>query len=519
MAGRVPLDTALITQRRADMPMQQLNVADIQAQQQQGAAIASGVGSTGKMLAAIAQQGKESDIKADQAALSMYAKSKVRAADEAAGKTSDPKEVKRIYDEAYKSIDGYVRGSTDGVPHIKWSDHEQQAQLDVLGIKDRVLDKAQSRTLQIYKSDTQAKAENLYEQSIAIGDMEGVEEAASILVDGGLRTPEEKKLMISEAKSAITKQNKAVEYNKFTAEMSELAFMKETDEITNSQEIDALKDIQSQLDTVHEDNRPVLEARVYSRLTKAYKQEKKELNDGFKRIASGLSSGSYDENELRHFLSGRVNDYDDLLLVAKSAEKTLAEFKPAAGRKGGAVDVLLAVEEAANGLPIGDAVKKMKDSNSALAPFGMIMLGSMMMAEDSGADEEAIYTGWVVDENTLGPANTPVKVAKDSILYEHVRKMGAFIAEGDEDAKWIEKSFFKAVDIQNNSDLSNEEKRTKMNDLFKGRASELAALVSAPQVQAQSKPAMKAISTKEEYDALPSGSKYIHPDGSTRTKR
>lgn len=516
MAGRVPVDLTKTPQRKVGMPLPQANLAPIEAKRRQGMAVASGIDAVGRMGAEYAQQYKNTDMQADEAAFSLFSKDRMTQASDAASRTSDPDEVRSIYEQAESDIDSYVGGrSPEGTPNVKWKDHQQDLRNRIQPIKGRIKEVSSKRVLDIYRADTQAKAGQMASESIARDDIEGVKLAASILQESGVYTSEQAQEYIGKGEAQIAENQKARGYNQMTEYMAKLAYDKEMGVITNAEEIDALNEAMEQVDSLHEDYQSVMKSRIYSRQTKAYKREKKELYNGFTRIAKGMETGDYDENELRYFMGAHVESYDELVLVANQARRAVGEYKGAGG-----VAVLTAVQNAISGekdgeaYTITDAFKDMKSSESAVAPLGAVILGAAMMSPDSGADEEAIYKNWSVDVNP-GFGRKPVPVSPDSLISETVRMMGSYVSAGDKDSKWIEDTFDSAIKIQNSDKIPQEEKLGKVRELFKGRARLLSEEVSAPQVQA--KPA--TVSTQEEYDALQSGTQYIHPDGSTRVKK
>jgi hypothetical protein len=489
--------------------------------------ISKGVAGVGAELAEYAQKHKEHDIAIDDAAFALHYKNTMNEARNAAEMTSNPDDVHSIYEQANKKVADYIEGrNEEGTPNIRWKDHADNARLKMSDIKAQSGELAGRRVLDIHKADSKAKHRRLADEFIANEDAEGFDRLGPIMRESGLYTPEQVNEVIQQGQATIAEKSKARGYNALTASMAELAYRKETGEISTAQEIDELNRIKDEgIGEVHEDYKNVLESRVYSRLTKAYKQEKTELNNGFKRLAKGLSSGDYTKDDLTYFLGAHVSDYDDLVLSAQQAKQTLEEFKPTGGAEGNAPAILTAIENAMNGekdgepYAISDAIKDMNDANSALAPMGLIILGASMMADDAGADEEGFHNNWNVNEKAGWFKKSPVKVSPDSLLGETVRMMGSYIADGDEDASWVEKTFLKAVDIQDSTEIPEDQKMSKVRELFKGRSRLVAQEVSSPQIQQRESLQPTTISTKEEFDALPSGALYIDSeDGKTYRK-
>lgn len=197
--GRVPLNLAKVPQRKVGMPLPTQSMAKIEGERVVSKTIAAGIMDLGKMGAAYAQQNKDVDIKADEAAFSMFTKSRMAQADEAAGMTADPDEVRRIYSDAETEIADYVTGKTDGTPNIKWKDHQESLRNSVMQMKGNIAAIAGDRVLKIYKADTKAKYENVVSAGIAQGDMNMISEGTDGLVQSGIMTTEQGKSYVATA--------------------------------------------------------------------------------------------------------------------------------------------------------------------------------------------------------------------------------------------------------------------------------------------------------------------------------
>ena len=484
-----------------------LNMGSHAIQQQRVGAkvVGQGIKDVGAELVDYAQKHKNQDIATDQAAYALYSKQVMTDAENAAKQTQNPDEVHQIYQQANQAISDYITGSNaEGTPNIRWRDHQDKAKLAMSEIRGATYAAGQRRVMDIYKTDSIAKHKRLGAEFIQNEDLEGLKSLGPVMRDSGLYTPEEVNLFLSKGEMAIEENTKAKGYNQMTEAMSQLAYQVEMGQVSTEQEIDALRVMQTQVENTHEDYHSTLNARIYSRLSQAYRSKKYELNQGFKRLATGLNSGSYKKEDLDYFLAGRVDDYDDLVLVAEQAGKALSEYRPRTGQTG-AIGILQAVNQAATGeIAIADAISEMKESNSRLAPLGLIMLGGTMMADDSGADPEAVHNNWTVKENTFGPWNKEVKVSADSVLHDAVRMMGIYVAEGDESDRWVEKTFFKAVDIQNDPEMNDAEKRKAVNELFKERALDTMSPVKKEFVTQE---ARRNVDIQKVMDANPSASR------------
>lgn len=497
--------------------------ASLQATQKLLGTVGEIAAQTAQLSAAYMQKNKAADMKADEMAYESKLTEIMNTAAVAAKDTTDKQEIDSIYSTAQADLDKWVTGKSEGgSQNIRWKDQVPLIRGDAN--KRRVLfENAKiNRKLDVSRRDTFAKSMAQVDEGIISGNLNQVSEAYQILVSNGTYTPEEAKAKVADSKRIIAENQRAAGYNQMNSFISALDYQEETGQITTSDKIQKMKELQEDVGGLHKKYQPIMESRLYSGLTKAYKKEKTDLDAGFKRLSSGMNSGIYKNEDLQFFLGAHVSDYDSLVLVAKSARESLVKFVPKKGVEGGAVQIMKAVEYATGGKDAdgnvytpSDAMKDMKESNSALAPFGMIMLGAAMMDEDSGVDAEGFHNSWMVIEDTPGWKNNPIRVGPNSLMGETVRLAGAYIVDGDEKSGWLQKIFSDSVAIQREMDLSKDEKRTKIRGLFKDRTMMVVEKVNAPQQTAEA----VSISTQEEYDALPSGSRYIHPDGTTRTKK
>ena len=494
----------------------------------------------GMTAIAYAEKHQRSDMKSDELKYEATKRKIMNGATSQASQLTDPKKINRVYDDAQKQIDAYANGSgADGIPNIRWEDQKtgimgdaQNFRVIMEGAKtNRKLEVSKAKTVADYKSNmmdaimdrnyfamrentnnmvtngyqSQEEANLAYKEAAyksegmavnndlrMIGNMDAMvakdslEEFNAKIDDMSFLSADEVALAKSDAAKLVDKITNTVEYNQANTQLARISMMMENGEITHSEEVQMINDVKTDmLPKVHKKYKTLVEGNIEAKLGKAYRQEKTELNNGFKLLVPLMTNGDGKQEDMVYFLQGRIYNQASLEKISAASRKNLGTSK-----EGNARSILTYVDQAlsgkdANGNPysLQDAVKDMEDADSDLASMGLMMIGAGIMAPDSGVDEARIHENWVLRENTIGSgkANRIFNVSRDSALAKGIREMGNYLADGDEDSGWAKKTFFDMVDIQINDDLTKAEKSEEMSELFKYRSKAIAAKAMAPQ--------------------------------------
>jgi hypothetical protein len=484
------------------MPLAVEHQAPIEAKRRQGQVIAQGIGAVGAMAAQYAQKHKDTDIAADEAGFALFSKDRMTKANAAAEQTSNPDEVKSIYDSAESDIEGYVSGSgANGTPNVKWKDHQEEMKNKIAPMKGRIREISSGRVLDIYKADTAAKAKMIVTDGIRSGDEAAIREGAEILQGSGQLTAQEKKQYVKENITAMNKFQSNRGYNQLleTTATLELAF--DRGEIGDQELLAGYDDIQSSIETlVTDENQKVnLNYQLTSKKSKIYSREKKAIQKNMDAIYREGAKGSFGAGDGADYL-GRFGENMKVSVAVKSAQKLREGAELTAGEEMSAA-IQVANDVMSGKLYVSDGMQKISEMDPAVSYVANYILGGAMLDDSSNLNGEDFHSEFIVRDVKFG-FDKKVEVNEGAFIHTVLRSMGPYLMGGNMDHKFAKETFDKAIYWQNNEgqNATAEEKKVKFNQLFMGRALDMIRSGKTPEQNAATEWAIKNLNEPRNAD-------------------
>lgn len=142
---------------------------------------------------------KRIEMQADDAAFQSFLTLKLTETKALAARTSDPEEVKRLYNQYEKDVGEYIRGGNErGAPNIRWKDHQGLLEQSLPAFSMQAETGRKSRLLEISTQESVSKADNSITEGIRTGNYDLIRSSVETRMAALGKGPEETKAMLLE---------------------------------------------------------------------------------------------------------------------------------------------------------------------------------------------------------------------------------------------------------------------------------------------------------------------------------